>query len=646
MTVTFANGATVEDWGGQFYVNNLGTGRAEIARDLAAQSPRMSWVAPSEFVDVRVALTRDLLSVLPRHLTTRQYSCSGSDALEAAIRAARKVTRRTRVLSFKQSYHGDTMTIENVRRHGTPVRTAFHRHLGADRPSCRGPGSAARRCLMPGKWFRLACALVATVSLACAGGAGSPGGVAVNDIQSQINSTLVHRVDTPASIPEIQEIVRRARSEGRAVSIAGGRHAMGGQQFGSGTILIDMSRMDRVVRFDASVGRIEMEAGIQWPALIDYLLEAQIGQSRQWGIIQKQTGADRLSLGGALSANVHGRGLTLKPIIADVESFTLVDAAADVRRCSRQENADLFRLAIGGYGLFGVIARIELRLGPRRKVQRIVEVIDLDSLIPSFLNRIEEGFLFGDFQYATEPGSEDFLRKGVFSCYRPVADDTPLPGGQRELGARDWNELYELSHTQKKQAFERYAGHYLSTLGQVYWSDTHQLGLYQENYHQELDARLGGGSKGTEMITEIYVPRPSLPAFIADVREDFRRHQVNVIYGTIRLIEEDDESFLAWAREPWVCIIFNLHVVLTLEGLEASAGDFRRLIDLAIRHGGSYYLTYHRWATRDQVERCHPRFAEFLHLKKQYDPGERFQSDWYRHYREMFAGAPAATAGR
>jgi hypothetical protein len=25
-----------------------------------------------------------------------------------------------------------------------------------------------------------------------------------------------------------------------------------------------------------------------------------------------------------------------------------------------------------------------------------------------------------------------------------------------------------------------------------------------------------------------------------------------------------------------------------------------------------------------------------LRLKKRYDPEERFQSDWYRHYREMF----------
>jgi hypothetical protein len=29
--------------------------------------------------------------------------------------------------------------------------------------------------------------------------------------------------------------------------------------------------------------------------------------------------------------------------------------------------------------------------------------------------------------------------------------------------------------------------------------------------------------------------------------------------------------------------------------------------------------------------------VEFLRLKKKYDPQERFQSDWYRHHREMFA---------
>lgn len=71
--------------------------------------------------------------------------------------------------------------------------------------------------------------------------------------------------------------------------------------------------------------------------------------------------------------------------------------------------------------------------------------------------------------------------------------------------------------------------------------------------------------------------------------------------------------------------------------MEHSAEAFRRLIDKASRQGGSYFLTSHKYARRDQVEACYPQFPEFLRLKKEYDPEERIQSHWYRHYRSMFA---------
>jgi FAD/FMN-containing dehydrogenase len=111
---------------------------------------------------------------------------------------------------------------------------------------------------------------------------------------------------------------------------------------------------------------------------------------------------------------------------------------------------------------------------------------------------------------------------------------------------------------------------------------------------------------------------------------------VQNIYGTVRLIERDDESFLAWAKDAYACIIFNLHIEHTADGVARAADAFRRLINLGIKHGGRYYLTYHKHATREQVEACYPEFPEFLRLKRRYDPQELFQSDWYLHYREMF----------
>jgi FAD/FMN-containing dehydrogenase len=460
-------------------------------------------------------------------------------------------------------------------------------------------------------------------------------GQIVNDIHSQLNRTRVRAVIQPDSIEALQEAVRKARAEGRAICIAGGRHAMGGQQFAVDGVLLDMSRLNGVIKFDAERREVEVEAGIQWPELIHALVEAQRGRSKQFGIIQKQTGADRLSLGGALAANIHGRGLTLKPIINDVESFVIVDADGCALRCSRRENAELFWLAIGGYGLFGIIARVTLRLAPRQKLERVVEVADSHELIHAFEERIARGFLYGDFQFMTDNESEGFLRRGVFSCYRPVADEASVTEQHKELAAEDWKQLLYLAHTNRRRAFEVYSDHYLSTDGQIYWSDTHQLSVYLDDYHRELDAQAGASVHGSEMITEVYVPREELQAFMETIRADFRANSTALIYGTIRLIEKDDESFMAWARERYACVVFNLHVTHDRAGIEKAKEDFRRLIDRAIEYGGSYYLTYHAWATRKQVLACYPQFPEFMRLKLKYDRAETFQSNWYRTHRAL-----------
>ena len=184
--------------------------------------------------------------------------------------------------------------------------------------------------------------------------------VELNDIHSQLNRTSVLAVLAPTSISDIQEIVRDAKRSGQSISISGGRHSMGGQQFGTGTLHISMSSFDRVIGMDAENGIVEVQSGIQWPALIDWLAKNQ----NKWGIRQKQTGADRLSIGGALSSNIHGRGLKMRPMIDDVEAFTLIDANGDLKTCSRTENKELFGLAIGGYGLFGAIGTVKIRLAP------------------------------------------------------------------------------------------------------------------------------------------------------------------------------------------------------------------------------------------------------------------------------------------
>jgi FAD/FMN-containing dehydrogenase len=412
---------------------------------------------------------------------------------------------------------------------------------------------------------------------------------------------------------------------------------MGGQQFATDSICIDIRSLDRIISFDQERGLIEAEAGIQWPKLIRAYLDAQANKAKQWGIAQKQTGADTFTLGGSLSSNVHGRGLTMKPLISNINSFTLINAGGKSIRCSRDENNELFRLAIGGYGLFGLIDSVTLQLVPRQKLRRVVEIIHASDLPRRFEERIAQTFLYGDFQFSVDEKSPDFLQRGVFSCYQPIDQDETVVA-KRELRDEDWLELLRLAYTDRGKAFKRYSDYYLSTNGQTYWSDTNQLSAYLPNYAERIRDRIGGEDSSL-VITEIYVPRRNLPDFLTQAAELLRSNRTIAIYGTVRLIEKDDESFLAWAREPYACTIFNLLTFHTPAGIEASARSFRGLIDLAIARGGSYYLTYHKFAKSEQVIACYPQFREFLDLKRNYDFAERFQSDWYRHYQKLFTSS-------
>src|SRR5207247_9917704 len=76
-------------------------------------------------------------------------------------------------------------------------------------------------------------AAIALAPYGCAGDR-SAAGVVVNDIHSQLKATRVPRVVQPPSVDAVVQLVQSARQEGRTLSIAGGRPAMGGHQLGSG----------------------------------------------------------------------------------------------------------------------------------------------------------------------------------------------------------------------------------------------------------------------------------------------------------------------------------------------------------------------------------------------------------------------------
>ena len=470
----------------------------------------------------------------------------------------------------------------------------------------------------------------------------------VSDIHSGMNTVWHQEVIQIDSVLKIQETVRRAKKQGLAIAICGGRHAMGGQQFAHAGVLLNMRSFDRVLRFDSIQGTIKVQAGIIWSDLIERLGDLQIDAPRKerWSIIQKPTGADNLSIGGCLSSNIHGRGLTLKPFVDDIEEFELINHEGELITVSRGKNTELFRIAVGGYGLFGIIVSVTLKLRKTSLMRRYVKKVKISDLMNQFNELIEDGHEYGDCQFAIDNDAEDFLRTGILASYKKVADYPETTeqenfSGENEkkvLSLEQWKELLCLAHCDKSGAFDKYLNHYLETDGQLYFSDTMQLSVYMDDYHEDLD-RLLDTPKASEIITELYVPRDRLVDLMESVRDLFIKEKVDLIYGTIRLIRKDEETYLAWAKRDYVCVIFNLHTEHGSDGITRGANVFRKLIKIAGALQGSFYLTYHRYADKIDLDQCYPQFKDFLELKLKYDPEELFQSQWYRHYRDLYKRA-------
>ena len=154
----------------------------------------------------------------------------------------------------------------------------------------------------------------------------------------------------------------------------------------------------------------------------------------------------------------------------------LVGADGEPHRCSRNENPELFRLAAGGYGLFGVVYSVTLRLVPRRTLERVVELRTADELDASVRRADRRRLSLRRLPVRHRCDLARFPRATAFSPATARSTDRPLPDDQRVLSPDDWRSLLQLAHTDKSLAFAVYARHYLATSGQLYLSDRHQLG--------------------------------------------------------------------------------------------------------------------------------------------------------------------------
>lgn len=453
------------------------------------------------------------------------------------------------------------------------------------------------------------------------------------DDASRMNETAVNEIvhvleGREAAEVQLAELLQRAAAEQLRVSIAGARHTMGGHTIYPGGVVIDMTTFNHM-ELDEDNNILRVQAGARWADIIAYL--DPLGQSV--AIMQSN---NSFTVGGSISANCHGWPVGRPPIASTVRSFRLMLANGSILRCSRDENAELFSLALGGYGLFGIILDVELDVAANEKYRIAQHAIGAHE-IPEFyrrdvLDRDNAAMAYCRLRVTSERFLEDailvvFNREAGAQENIPPLSDPSLVAVKRSVfrgsagsdyGKRlRWNAELALSERMAEQIVSRNA----------LLNDP--VDIYQDRSDETVD-----------ILHEYFLPPKNFGAFLSVLREIVPKHDADLLNVTVRHVAEDHDTFLRYADQEMFAFVLLFSQERTDEADAKMRALTRELIDAALKLGGRYYLPYRLHATVEQFDAAYPQGCKFFELKRKYDPAELFQNEFYR----MYSGARMTSA--
>lgn len=448
----------------------------------------------------------------------------------------------------------------------------------------------------------------------------SPGLV---DDASRLNSTPVKVQEVPEDPEEavqlLRELLQTAQSTGKKVALAGARHTMGGHTIYTNGISLDMSGFKHM-ELDSKSNILHVGSGTRWEDIIPYLN----AHGRSVAVMQSN---NDFSVGGTMSANAHGWQHNSPPFAATVDSFQLMLANGSVLRCSRGENPELFSLVLGGYGLFGIILDVDLRVVKNEIYRAQRMVVPTQQYVEIFEKQVNQATNIGMVYGRISVAPDHFLKEAIITIYRRETSSSGFIPALSKQSPRG------LTRTIFRGEVESNYGKNLR------WQLEKSLGgeagsQVSRNQILNRSSRLLENQKlaNTDILHEYFISPQSLEAFLQKCRTIIPKHQGDLLNITVRNVYQDKDSFLRYADQELFGLVMLFHQRRTRESEAQMQAMTIELIDAALDVEGQYYLPYRLHATEQQFARAYPQAGEFFSLKRQYDPEEVFQNQFYLKY--------------
>lgn len=482
-----------------------------------------------------------------------------------------------------------------------------------------------------------------------AGGAGLPALAweqrdgTVNDA-SCLSRTSVEGVVKIASADDVGQALEYARIKGLKVSPAGMKHSMGGHAFAPGNLVLDMRGLNHV-ELDAEARTIRVGSGATWHQIQQAIHPRFAVKSMQ--------STDIFTVGGSISVNAHGMDHRAGALMDSIRSLRVMLADGSVVTASRDENAELFRHVVGGYGLFGIVLEAELEVVPNailRSARQVVSAADYPGVFAGL--EADPAVELTYTHLSTAPGN--LLQEALVYSYRKNKADAALEPAP--LGEVGWTKLRRLTINLSKR------GDWFKSL--KWWSEKNLEHRFESCTISRAQAQREGEAclvsrndpmhdsvaylyndlpGETDILHEYFVPRANIAPFIEEMGKLFRAQHANLVNASIRAVGAEDNA-LSYAPEPAFSVVLYLTQSTDAEGNARMARLTSDLIDLTAKHGGRFFLPYQLHYTPEQLQQHYPQIGDFFAAKRRWDPDGRFTNTWYERYAPAFAAPEAPGA--
>lgn len=440
------------------------------------------------------------------------------------------------------------------------------------------------------------------------------------DDASKLNATPVAGIFQPQSVEDIQQLIQLAKQSAKKISLSGARHSMGGQIAYPDSIHLDMLKFDRIQYHSDQT--VTVQSGATWKQI-----QTELGKHDR--AVRVMQDSNIFSVGGSLSVNAHGKDVRFGSLIESINYLKLINADGQEIRCSRQENAELFRAVIGGMGLFGVVTEVNLKTEANSTYEYTVVHRPGEEMIAFMEEQIKRPDLeMIEAQMAID--SSNFLGEAQIYYFNKVQKNPDLiddVNGENSIWLRKF--VYRTSR--------------MSDWGKQFrWLMQKQIGPLLDPKQLTRNSAMAAPfrtlelneSQTTDVLQEYFIPVSQANQFLEDYKTMLRNHNMQLINVTVRKVKPDQEALVSYATDEMYAFVSYYRITKDQVGYEQMSKFTRQLMENLNQINAKFYLAYKGYYTREQLYRMYPQLHQLFALKRKYDPQALFSNRWYEELRE------------